>query len=838
MQLALLVYSIIMPYMNEEQLQDIVTRKKADWVQKNIQTISQITIPWSIVTDREQIHRKNKNEEILKLNKLLRDNDTFRKDIQKDTEILRTYLADTHNITDAQYNRAFDKNGHDIERYLIARIATAEAMHDFNNREHIYIAPYKMHSYDHLQEISALQDLPKYLTLQFTEITSSDAQELSTSTELNQKLHKLDLLGNISERKSYLENSVKNFPGNVYIESLNNTFLSCNKQQSLAFGVDDESYIAGKFFEALYPKDDADTIADIIEEITTTNETQVLIEGHHYLGKKISYLTIKMPLRNKKDKTLGIIGYSKKLTPEEVETFNISKPDNIMQNIIANDKKDDFDTSTLKQTIENMPGYVFWQDTRGKILGCNRTQALFFGYDSPSALIGKPSSEFLTKKCAKEAEEELTQIVATGKPVIKEEIYKHADDFLVMLSHKTPVKDDDGKIIGIIVVSIDISKSKQHAIKLEQEKAKLEEANILKSQFLQDIEHDMRTPFVGLCNMTELCAHKETDTSKKEQLDEIANCAKDLLSYCDALLDFSRNSSVATNDKVVPIEDLTKSIVNTSIVAMRAKDLEFELDYDDNIPPKVIGDPYRLKRILSNLLSNAIKYTNQGHIKLSIKLASSQNDDMTIAFSVADTGIGISKKEQQNIFDKYNMLNHEAAGQGLGLNEVKRFVEDLRGTITIDSDTDKGTNITVTLPFSMQSAKDEKSYVSQKPMNQTILVVEDSRITIKFLEGIMTEIGCYSKTVATGSETLEILAKEHFDILLLDIGLEDTDGYTLARKIRQLESQQQRPPAKIIMMTAQQSRLNPELNKELNVVDQFVKPIQVKELLDTIQAIT
>lgn len=830
MQLALLAYSIIMPYMSHEQLQDIVTRKKLDWIQKNTQTINQITIPWSIATDREKNVALAKANNISKIKEFL-----HRKYTQKDAHLLRAYLAEAHNITDAQYQRSPDENDKAIENYIIARIATIKAMHTFNNCEHVYIAPHKMHSYKYLQETSALQDLPQYLTLQFTKIAGSNEQELPTSTELNQKLHKLDLIGNISERKSYLENSVKNFPGNVYIESLNSTFLACNKQMSLDLGVEDESYFAGKTFDSILP-DDANIIADIVTEITTTNETKVLIEDYPLSGERIPYLTIKMPLRNKKNKTIGIIGYSKKLDHEEAATLNNSKPNNIMQDIIADDnklshKKDLYDTSIL----EHMPGYVFWQDTSGKILGCNHTQALLFGYDSPRALIGKSSSEFLTEKYAKESEISLAQIVTTGNPVIKEEIYKHTDDFMVMLAHKTPVKDDDGKVIGIIVVSIDISKSKKNAIKLEKEKAKLEEANVLKYQFLQDIEHDMRPPFVGLCNMTELCAHKETDVLKRKQLDEISNCAKDLLSYCDALLDFSRNSSIVTNDKVVPIEELTRSVVNLSLVAIRANNLEFQFDYDENIPKKVMGDPYRLKRTLSNLMSNAIKYTNQGHIKLSVKLESSKDDEIIISFSITDSGIGISKKEQKNIFNKYNMLHHEATGQGLGLNEVKRFIEDLKGTVSIDSDTDKGTNITVKLPFSMPSIKDEKSYMSQSPMNKTILVVEDSRITIKFLEGIMTEVGCYSKTVATGKDALSMLAEEHFDILLLDIGLEDTDGYTLARKIRQLELQQKKPPSKIIMMTAQKSRLNPEINKELSVVGQFIKPIKVNELMDTIQ---
>ena len=788
-QLAMLVYGIIMPYMSEEQLEDIVNSKKLAWLTKNMPAISKLSIPWSIVTDREQNIQQAKNDNLPKISSLLKG--------KTNTALLKTYLADTHNITEAQY-----KNDTAVELYLIAHIATVEAINALNDYEYIYIALHHMHNYRFLQETVMLQALPPCATLQFIK---PNAQELLTSTELNKTLPKIDLLNTISGHKSYLENSMQHFPGHVYVKSLNRTFLSFNKQQCLSLGAADDSYFAGKTFESLFPQNESDELADIIDEITTTNKTKVLIEEGHYLGKKLPFLSIKMLLHNKKNKAVGILGFSMQLEDK------LPQCENVMQEIIE-DKNHTPDIATLRETITNMPGHVFWQDTNGQILGCNHNQAKFLGYDSPNDLIGKYSIDFLTKEHAKGAQQSLIEIVATGKPIIKEEIYKSANNFMVMISHKTPVEDNTGKVIGIIVVSFDISKIRPNEIQLEQEKEKLAIVNNFKNQFAQTIENDMRTSFIKLRSMIEAYARKESDITKKNNLYDISSCAKDLLTYCDSLSDCSDTISSSNNKTLVSIKDLTNSIINTYTNFIRDKNLEFELCYDESIPKQVIADSYRLKKIIGSLVSNAARYTDQGYIKLIIKLDSSKNSRSTIVFTIIDSGISINENNNQHTITK----DCSSSGKCICLNEIKRFVEDLGGTVTIDSDIPTGSSITVTLNFDM-------------PANN------NSKKTEPFLEEITTELGCYSKPAAKSMDVLNMLNDKHFDILLLDIGLEDTDGYTLARKIRSLELRQRQQPVKIVVITAQQAKIQSGLAKELNITDYFIEPAEVKELTNTIK---
>jgi two-component system, OmpR family, aerobic respiration control sensor histidine kinase ArcB len=720
MRIALLAYSIILPHMSNQQLEDIAEEEKARWTDKNIAAINSIKASWSIATDKEQSTQQAINENILKLNELLKTDKVFNQKIKDDAIALKKHLIETHGITEVMYDQYKHKNNIAVEQYLIARIAGISALSSFHDIKYTYITQAETSSYDHLKKIEAIHNLPNKLSICFTKHTT---ENLATSTELNQNLHKFDLLGTISAQKSYLEHSAKHFPGFVYVQSLNRTLLASNKAHSLAFGVAEESYLTGKSFEDLLSQDGADKVAEIVQEITTTNKAKILIEKYVFLGESCTFLSIKTPLRNKKDKNIGVIGFTIKLKDKKhIEELKDVAPENIIQAVIANNETSDqkphalenkqYSNKTiveLKEMIKHMPGHVFWQDTDGKILGCNYNHAKFLGLDSPTEAIGQYPTSFLTARHAIEAITELAEIIRTGEPIIKEEIYKSASNLVVMSSHKTAIKDNNNIIIGVMVVALDLSKNKQQQMKLEQEKEKLEIANNFKSRFIKDIEDDMRTPFVQLCDMTKSCAGKENDLAKKRQLLEISNCAKDLLAYCDSLLEFSKKESFKNNKNLISLKDLANSIVNTSISAIRAKGLEFELDYDNSIPESIIGDSYRLKRILSNLMSNAIKYTEQGYIKMAIKLETGKetgaDNAVTISFVIMDSGIGISKDDQENIFNKYKMLNHmphiSNAGQGLGLSEIGRFVEDLRGDIIIDSDINKGTSVIVKLNFEL-----------------------------------------------------------------------------------------------------------------------------------------
>lgn len=649
MRLTLLLYRIILPYMTDEQIQNIAIRRKLDWTAKSMPLIKGLTIPWDIITDTDE--RLEKNSSVSKLNDLIKADSNFHKSLEADTEAFKKYLSEAHNIDPIQYNE------NNIKNYLIENLAATEAMGHFDHYDYMYITAYNMRSYDLLQ---AKGTLPQHLQISFTQTARGNEQ--LTSTDLNQKLHDSNLLGKISARKSYLEKSIKHFPGHVYVKSLNRTFLAFNKEPCLSVGLEDNAYIKGKKFDSIFSKEDSDKVADIAKEISTTNEAKVLIENHYYPAarEELTFLSIKMPLRNNKNKTIGIIGFSLMLEDTKAtKELKKTKPTNVMNKIIENteDKKAPTGrfTANLKKTLEKMPGHVFWQDREGKILGANDSHAAFLGLSSPSELVGKEQSAILAKKDLVEAKEHLEKIFATGKPIVKQEAYISGDKQVEMMSHKTPIKDDNGNVTGVMVMAAEIYQSNKRDINLERKKEQLEISNNIKNQCIDVIERDMRAPIIGLYNMAKLCAQKETDIKKKRQLYEISNCAKNLLT-------FSSNITKANYKNLISIKNLTNTVISANITAIQSKRLKFELDYDTSIPDTLVGNSYKLEKTVNNLIDNAIKHSKYGHVTLVTKLESSKGSDLVISFSAIDSKAGVSEEEQQYIFSKYETVDYMKHG--------------------------------------------------------------------------------------------------------------------------------------------------------------------------------
>ena len=529
MELALLSYRIILPYIPKEQLQNIIIRRKLEWLATNIATIKKTKLSCLIVTSTDQGLEQAKEENILIIDKLLTYNQSFCKHIAEDVALLKNELSSTHNISKAMYSQASYKNDKLIELYLIGKIATIAAMssqdYSKHSNKYSYVGLIKMHSYNYLQKTVAMEDLPSYLSLHFTKTTTIESNQLLTSAGINQNLHEFDLLRKISARKSYLEKTAKHFPGFVYVQSLNRTLLASNKEHSLSFGVEEESYLIGKSFEHLLPQDDADKVAEIVTEITTTHKVQVLIEGHqpHLSNESLHYLSIKIPLLNKKNKTIGVIGFSTYIK-DEAEIRNLKKLEGVtgsaclMQafvagSIIAENKT--YDTGYMKTIIENMPGLVFWQDINGKILGCNQDQADFLEFNNDTNIIGKYPRDFLTADQAKEALRDLAEISKTSESIIKEELYKSGNELVAMMSHKTAITDNTGKVLGIMVVALETRQEQQREIisLKEQLAADIE----CKKKFIQPIiSSDLKDQFANSLIIDQKYENEEIDKGKRQ----------------------------------------------------------------------------------------------------------------------------------------------------------------------------------------------------------------------------------------------------------------------------------------------------------------------------------
>lgn len=377
-----------------------------------------------------------------------------------------------------------------------------------------------------------------------------------------------------------------------------------------------------------------------------------------------------------------------------------------------------FKRTTISDNLVNIinctPGSLYWKDRNGRYLGCNQFMVDTSGLKTVNDIIGKTDSD-LWPDYATELSKNDQYVIQTGKTLNTEEEVRIANGKLMYFAGvKMPLRNENNEIIGVIGNSLDISSLKLAEQELKIAKEEAEKSNLLKTEFIRNMEHDIRTPFVGIYAMTKILAEKETDEEKKHILFAITDSAKQLLDYCNGILDFAKLEAggLPLLAKKFNLRQLINNVAVMEKPAVEIKKLCFFTEYPDNVAEIFISDPLRIQRILINLASNAVKFTENGYIKISTKIAKkTANKNIIVKICVEDTGIGIPKEKHTIIYEKFYRLNPSNnghyKGSGLGLTVVKQLVEELNGEIEIDSKPNKGSKFTFILPLQLPLLDEE-----------------------------------------------------------------------------------------------------------------------------------
>lgn len=486
------------------------------------------------------------------------------------------------------------------------------------------------------------------------------------------------------------EDIIENLPEHIYWRSKDGICLGCNKHQYVDLGCKDKSEYIGKTPYDFYLKDQADKVAVIDMEVIRTNMDKIAEEYGFNVGKPVLCLSHKTPLKNKQDDTLGILGISIDIT--------IAKQKEL--------EEKDF----LENIIALMPGvHVYWVDKNCVYMGCNDLQAKSAGLLSRKDIVGKRSKDLPSNyktNLPEIVERNNLDIMASGLArTLEEEITYPDGTRKSFLSNKVPLRDKNNEVTGLLGISIDITHLKQ----VEEALRIAEDANKLKIDFIHNMEHDLRTPFNGVYALTRVLAERETDPLKKDYLQKISQAGKELLDYCNAILDFSNieTENAAIRHKRFDLKELLNNIITMQGATVTHKNLKLALDYPDTIPHILIGDDVRVQRIVLNLTSNAIKFTEVGEVSIRVSLVreNPEKREVILKIIVEDTGIGISEDKKDLIFEKFTRLTPSNKGKykgmGLGLYIVKQFITDLNADIDLISTEGKGTAFICTIPFKL-----------------------------------------------------------------------------------------------------------------------------------------
>ena len=384
-------------------------------------------------------------------------------------------------------------------------------------------------------------------------------------------------------------------------------------------------------------------------------------------------------------------------------------------------------------------------------------------------------------------------------------------------------------------------------LELMEAKEKAESASQAKQKFLSNMSHEIRTPLNAIIGLSEILMMENPKEEQVDLLKSIKFSGENLLVLINDILDFSKIEEGKIIIEATPfnIKQLLDNLKNTFKVKANSKKLKFSLRVDPDIPSTLTGDPHRLSQILINIIDNALKFTEKGTINVNIATVRQTESDIEIKFSVKDTGIGISKGEQERIFERFEQAKTDTSrkfgGSGLGLAIIRNLLK-LQGTdIQVNSSPGKGSEFYFNLKFGISyvgdGTKNSGKYKAKIPSESSsihILLVEDNEMNMKVAKRFLERWDYNIDTAENGLEALKKYKTKNYDLILMDLHMPEMDGWEATRAIRKSNKVNSKN-VPIIALTA--DVMIEDLNKLYNMGmnDYITKPFKADELKSKIE---
>lgn len=394
---------------------------------------------------------------------------------------------------------------------------------------------------------------------------------------------------------------------------------------------------------------------------------------------------------------------------------------------------------------------------------------------------------------------------------------------------------------SILIVS-DYSKSQLYKKQLEI--ANFKTKNLLKSreQLISTVSHDLKTPLSTIVGYSELLGNSEINTKQSYFVKNIKNSSEYISQLVQDLLDFSRIEAGKITVEKVPfflpeiIEDTARNIQTV----YKQKNIDLIINVDDKLNTRIVGDPFRLKQILTNIIGNAYKFTEEGHIKISSYVTENEN---FFIITIEDTGIGIEKGNQKLVFEEFTQANEgiekKYGGTGLGLAICQKIVSFLGGRITLESTFGKGSTFEIKIPLifdhSEITVEEIKRNIARNTQKQTFIVIDDDINLLNLTSGVLRQEEHQVLSFNSAVKALEALPNTNFDFVITDIQMPEMDGFMFLKNLRNSEKGVYKNQP-VIALTGR-TDLGPSVYTEAGFTTVVNKPYSPKILLETIQHI-
>lgn len=332
---------------------------------------------------------------------------------------------------------------------------------------------------------------------------------------------------------------------------------------------------------------------------------------------------------------------------------------------------------------------------------------------------------------------------------------------------------------------------------VRKEKKKAEDANASKSKFISVVSHEMRTPMNAVVGMTELLLNDKPNEKQEKYLKNIQTSGKALVQILNDVLDMSKLEAgkfeiIDSPYSSGQILDDVRMIIENRI---GEKPIKLVYDIDENLPDNLLGDGLRIRQILINLLNNAVKFTEEGEIRLTIKILSAYENGYTLRYSVKDTGQGIKKEDLGKLFKAFSQVdtqkNHGKEGTGMGLSISSELISLMGGQLEVASEYGKWTEFffTINQAEATEAETDDEENDFSELKGLTALVVDDTEINLEIAKEILEMLDVKADTAESGAEALELLEKKHYDIIFTDYIMPQMNGTEFTCAVRKLEGE-------------------------------------------------
>jgi PAS domain S-box-containing protein len=500
----------------------------------------------------------------------------------------------------------------------------------------------------------------------------------------------------------------------------------------------------------------------------------------------------------------------------------------------------------LHSIIDIIPDRIFVKDVEGKFILNNISHLQSLGMKTQTETLGKTDFDFMSNELSLINEAEDKNVIEKKTPLIDNclhEINEIGEEVWRLVS-KLPLLTGDSKVLGTVGISKDITEIKKMEQEITEAKEKAEAANELKDAFIANISHEIRTPLNGVLGMTSII--KDVFSNQITPIEEeffrgIDRSSKRIIRTVDMILNFSRLQvgEFKSNPKKIDLNNVLFELSEDFNLIARQRKLE--LKYENKIGNVMIqSDIYCLNQVLSNLLDNAVKYTRVGSVEIILYI----NNENNICIDIKDTGIGISEEYMDQIFHPYSQeevgYTRAYEGVGLGLSLVKKFLFLIDADIFVKSKKGIGTTFTITFAKSIVFCNEEKPETLKTESLSTnnveknngqrrpsILIVEDEEINQLFLTTKLKKN--YNPTIVdNATNAMQILAKQQFDIILMDISLKGgLNGIELTRILKESDEYSSIP---IIAVTGHAFDKDKDKCLSAGCNDYISKPFNIEEL--------